>query len=168
MPDVYVFPGGGVERGDATAPTTGELRRPVARAASAGGSAELARALAVAALRETWEETGLVFGRVRDGAIEPALDRLDYVARAITPRSSPIRFHARFFQIDARHARGRLRGNGELLDLAWVPLARAASLPMIDVTQIVIAEVGDRLAGRRRRTAPLVCYRGTHRFIRRG
>jgi len=167
MPDVYVFPGGRVDRGDATLPAASELRAPVAAELAANAGVARARALAVAAVRETFEETGLVLGRRAGATVAPDLRRLTYVARAITPALNPIRYHARFFLADASALSGRLRGNGELLDLAWVPILRALELPTIDVTRFVLREVGEHLAGRRSPGVPLCHYRGTRLRVRR-
>ena len=49
--------------------------------------------------------------------VVPALDKLEYVARAITPPNRVRRYDARFFLVDARHVTGELKGNGELEDL---------------------------------------------------
>ena len=118
MPDVYVFPGGRVDPSDATQPAASELRPSVAaRLARSTASPGRARALAVAAVRETFEETGLVLGHRDGGGIRPALAALDFVARAITPADNPIRYHARFFLADGEALEGELRSNGELLDL---------------------------------------------------
>jgi 8-oxo-dGTP pyrophosphatase MutT (NUDIX family) len=72
------------------------------------------------------------------------------VARAITPPGNPRRFDTRFFLADATHVVGdahdALAGSGELLELSWVPLARARDLDVPDVTAMVIAEVARRLA----------------------
>ena len=125
-----------------------------------------AHGLAVAAVRETFEETGLVFGEVRGGALCPALDALDFVARAITPPDSPIRFHARFFMADAARAAGTLAGNGELLDLRWFRLEDAVKLPLADVTEFVIGEVGRRLGGARPAGVPLFSYRHGRAVVR--
>jgi 8-oxo-dGTP pyrophosphatase MutT (NUDIX family) len=123
------------------------------------------RALASAAVRETWEETGLAVGEVRAGELIPDLAPLLYLGRAITPTHSDIRFHARFFLVDAGDARGRLRGNGELLDLEWVPVARARSLPIIDVTDEVLTRVERISAGVRVRETFFIHYRRGERRI---
>ena len=57
--------------------------------------------LAVAAIRETYEETGLWIGEHIAGRLRPNLQCLEYLARAITPASSPIRYNARFFMAEA-------------------------------------------------------------------
>ncbi|MBW2696574.1 MAG: NUDIX hydrolase [Deltaproteobacteria bacterium] len=151
MPDVWVFPGGGVEHGDHHRPLLRPLRRAVARPLEQRWSPARVRALAIAAVRETWEETGLAVGDVRGGQFLPDLAPLRYLGRAITPAQSEIRYHARFFVTDAGAARGRLRGNGELMDLSWLPIAMARRLPIIDVTEEVLDRVA-RVHGERRRS----------------
>ena len=71
----------------------------------------------------------------------PALDRLDYVCRAITPPGRPRRFHARFFMADEIHSRGEIKSSGELLDIKWVPLIEAVAMPIPSITGHVIKEV---------------------------
>jgi 8-oxo-dGTP pyrophosphatase MutT (NUDIX family) len=167
MPDVWVFPGGRVDRKDRFAPVHTELAAAVAAKLESRWSRSKARALAIAAVRETFEETGLSFGELVDGQLRPSLDRLDYLARAITPTMSPIRFHARFFLADASHGSGELGGNGELLDLRWIPIPAALELPTINVTRLVLLEAARRAAGcpsrgvlsiRFRRQSPLLRY----------
>lgn len=135
VPHHYVFPGGRVDRADYEVVPRSPLRPPVLRKLGATCGRTLAQALAVTAVRETWEETGLLLGALRDGVLLPDLRHLDYALRAITPAQSPIRFHARFFVVDARHLSGTLQGNGELLDLAWRPVAECLRLPIVDVTE---------------------------------
>lgn len=164
MPDVYVFPGGRVDPGDARVPAESELAPRVARHLGRRTTPARARALGVAALRETWEETGLAFGSLEGDQLRPDLGRLEYLARAITPASSAIRYHARFF-----HARvqtpGALRSNGELGDLRWWPIEEALELDIIDVTQRVLVSLRERLSGERR--APfLIHYRGGVQCVR--
>jgi 8-oxo-dGTP pyrophosphatase MutT (NUDIX family) len=171
MPDMYVFPGGRLDREDKTAPVLRDLpKKPRERLTRQFGREDVARGLAVAAVRETWEETGLVFGRIEDGALKPDLSRLDYLARAITPPPSPIRFHARFFVTDAAHAecggRGDLAGSGELLDLDFRPLDECLSMPIADVTEFVLEEVLRRVRGTAIEAVPIFSYQNNAPIIR--
>ncbi|MCP5153248.1 MAG: NUDIX domain-containing protein [Ectothiorhodospiraceae bacterium] len=162
MPGYYVFPGGGVDRTDARATPASPLDPSIEPSLAVGGRSTRARALAMAAVRETFEETGLVLGAPGDPGpvaeptwdamralgLAPALSRLRYLGRAITPTRSPIRFHARFFIADAEHAHGDVRGNGELHEIDWIPAASTAGLPMAGVTRFILdrlAELADRL-----------------------
>jgi 8-oxo-dGTP pyrophosphatase MutT (NUDIX family) len=167
MPGKFVFPGGRVDPHDARIPFVTPLRPEVERRlrAEARVSATRARALGLAAIRETFEETGLLVGEKREVPVRtasrswsaflgrgvvPMLHVLDLVARAITPPGNPRRFDTRFFLADARHVVGDaeedLAGSGELQGLHWVPLARARDLDVPDVTAMVIDEVARRLA----------------------
>lgn len=156
-----------MDRKDARSPVRSELSPAVAAKLEARWSPARARALAIAAVRETFEETGLAFGELVDGRLRPDLGRLDYLARAITPALSPIRFHARFFLADAAGGSGQLGGSGELMDLRWVPIPEALQLPIINVTGLVLQEAARRAAGkpargvlsiRFRRESPLLRY----------
>lgn len=138
LPSVYVFPGGGLDRADWHASVHSELRPAVARRLAAHTPADRARALAVAAVRETDEETGVAVGERRPNDFHPDLGRLEYLGRAITPTTSAIRYHARFFLARLADEPARPRSNGELLDLAWIPLGRARELPMINVTTTML------------------------------
>ena len=147
MPEVYVFPGGRVDRADGRAPVTGALRAEDERRVllhTPRPSPSRARAIAVAALRETREETGLVIGA--DGAHD--LSPLRYVARAVTPPGRSRRFDARFFAC-ARSAvcREAAPETDELEDVRWVPLATAKNeVPLARITAVVIDEMLTRLA----------------------
>lgn len=166
MPNVYVFPGGRVDRQDARAPTASELRDGVAARLRETCSPARARALAVAAVRETFEETGLRFGPLHQGALLPNLDRLEYIARAITPSVSPVRYHARFFVARADGAEGELRGSGELLDLRFVPLEEALTLRVIDVTAFVLEHLREILGGSQPKGLPLYHYKSSKGRVR--
>ena len=124
-PDVFVFPGGKVDPADYRRHAPPLAEGCIEKMAASPG---LAHALAAAALRETWEETGL------DVSAAP----LRLAARAITPTMSPIRFHARFFVTDAEHAVGVPAATPELSDLAFRPIDEALKLPIIDVTEAVL------------------------------
>lgn len=137
-PDVFVFPGGRLERADFDVRPLRPLDPACAR--RTGASPRIAQALACAAVRETAEETGLVLGE----AGSPDLSGLRLLARAITPRNSPIRFHARFFVADAETARGAIEGDGELANLAFRPLPEARRLPLMDVTEAMLDTLLER------------------------
>src|SRR5262249_29122737 len=66
MPDKFVFPGGRVELDDAGIPSVDELQERCARRLlvdiDGEASPARARAIALAAIRETFEEAGLVIG----------------------------------------------------------------------------------------------------------
>jgi 8-oxo-dGTP pyrophosphatase MutT (NUDIX family) len=168
LPDMYVFPGGGVDAADHRVAPLTPLRAEVARLLEQNASHARARALAVAAVRETWEETGLALGELRDGRLRPSLDVLDHIVRAITPTASPIRFHARFFVAEAARLQGALRGNGELLDLDWRPIERCLALPLADITEFVLGELRRYLRSRHPPArAPLFTYRHGRASVQR-
>ena len=166
LPDVFVFPGGGVDPADRGADVVAELPAVEVERIRPRGSIEQARALAVAAIRETFEETGLVFGTTRRGEIIPDLGGLRYIGRAITPIQSPTRYHARFFLEDEERATGSLRSNGELIDMQWLSFPEAARLPAIDVTRIMLEQARRCLERGTDPRSLLVHYRGA-RMIRR-
>ena len=173
FPEAYVFPGGRVDKADAgVAPAKPMDESVLAELCARGGcTPALARALATTAIRETFEETGLLVaaegdtGR-RDGAWEhfgnlglaPAHHRLRFLGRAITPASAPVRFHARFFHADGDTTTGEIRSNGELSALDWYPLEHALTLPVIDVTQFILRELAAAERGETRDT-PFFRYR---------
>ena len=130
LPGCFVFPGGAVESADRTARPASRLDLVHLGAMGVGGNAAAATALATAAVRETWEETGVMiaapgdvgsapgatFDEMRRRGVAPALDRLVYLGRAITPTRHPIRFHARFFLTFVGHGRGGLHGDDSGVD----------------------------------------------------
>jgi 8-oxo-dGTP pyrophosphatase MutT (NUDIX family) len=184
MPNRYVFPGGRVDAHDHRVPGSAPLRLDVAaRLARNTRSPARVHALAIAAIRETYEEAGLMLGVVspfstkldvrhwagfRAAGLAPALDRLDYIFRAVTPPRLVRRFDARFFLAEADDAvHGTLGGNGELDNMAWLPLDEAMALPLSMPTNLVLKEAAAWIeAGpdeRNRRAVPLlVTRRGRH------
>jgi 8-oxo-dGTP pyrophosphatase MutT (NUDIX family) len=127
-PDVFVFPGGRVDAADYDQPVASPLAEACVR--RTGADPRLAAALATAALRETAEETGLT--------LPPDHGPLTLAARAITPTISPVRFHARFFAIDADHASGEAADSSELENLAWRSFDESLTLPLYDITEAVL------------------------------
>lgn len=162
MPSKFVFPGGAVDPGDADIPLTSEISARIAAQLADQSSATLGPALISAAIRELWEETGLILGRPGrwDDAPadwtsfaatghQPDPTALEFVFRAITPVGRPRRFDARFFLADARQVASDLddfsRASDELSNLQWVPLANARSFDLPFITQVVLAELTARL-----------------------
>lgn len=144
LPDVFVFPGGRVDTADFSSECKAPLTEDVSKYLSSPGS--MSHAVATAAVRETYEETGLIIGDVRDGQLYPDLSNLHYIARATTPSHNPIRFNTRFLMIDAKHAHGTLAGSGELIELQWFSVEDALRMPLVDVTEFVVGEVEKRLS----------------------
>lgn len=132
LPNVYAFPGGRVDLSD-------RLETPFKPLISINPALQ---PVAVAAVRETWEETGIPLGLLDGYRLRPDLSGLRYLCRAITPAESPIRFHARFFLQDVTGMPVTLGGSGELLDLAFRPLEAALRLPLADITEFVVTMVG--------------------------
>ena len=132
MPNRLVFPGGAVDRADATRAAAAEPRAEVLAMLGRAARPRLARALIVAAARELEEETGLSLGN------PPRLDTVDYLCRAVTPTTRPIRFNARFFVVDASAVQGEISGSGELEGLRFFPLSEALALDLALVTREIL------------------------------
>tara|TARA_Y100001970_G_scaffold267935_1_gene358594 strand:+ start:56351 stop:57019 length:669 start_codon:yes stop_codon:yes gene_type:complete len=156
MPNRYVFPGGAVDRSDRFVRPSDELKPNVWDNLSKSCSRARARSLAAAAIRETWEETGLRVACRSSSNNEniapswkdfhktgyaPSFSQLDFVCRAITPPGRPRRFNARFFIAPSKASFGELRGNGELSDLKWISTRDALNLPIPDITSYVLQEL---------------------------
>lgn len=186
MPGYYVFPGGRVDPADLGSSGFQEPLTPAPEGIDQATRRRLP-VFARTALRETYEETGLLLGaegRSRAGSSEeaagptsevwrayrsagvtPGFSGLSLVARAITPTSSPIRFHTRFFCADGDAVRGDPAGDGELEDLRWVPLDSTGELQISGITYLVLNEA---LAHRKdapggSRPAALFCWTGEKR-----
>lgn len=166
MPGKFVFPGGRVDPADSRVPIASDYEeatrvRVMARM-RAPKTAARARALAVTAVRETYEEAGLFIGAksaktpvgadweaFAERSLLPDLAPFRLIARAITPPRRPRRFDTRFFAVPAETIADRLPDNvgpsGELEELHWVPLEDVAHLDMPTVTQVVIDELLGRL-----------------------
>jgi 8-oxo-dGTP pyrophosphatase MutT (NUDIX family) len=162
MPSKFVFPGGAVDPGDAAVPLVAPLPALCAQRLCEDSPPGLAPALAAAAIRELWEESGLIVGRPGrwPGAVPddwtgfaargfvPDAAALQFVFRAITPPGRPRRFDARFFLIDAGHIAGDpgdfSAASEELSHLQWVPLPEARRFDLPFITEVVLAEIAAR------------------------
>jgi 8-oxo-dGTP pyrophosphatase MutT (NUDIX family) len=120
-----VFPGGGVDLGDR---------------ALAGDDVE--RISRVAAIRETYEECGVLLAQPRGGGALPAsatpfyervkaedlelwLDALTLFAHWITPPILPKRFDTRFYIVAAPADQTAVHDGGEAVDSVWIEPRRA-------------------------------------------
>lgn len=182
MPDKWVFPGGRVDRADRIAPALSELAAET-EALIRKGAKRSPRAFALAAVRETFEETGLIVGRPTSAATKappgwldycatgaaPDLSKLAFVARAITPPYRPRRFDAHFFMAHADDVLlddRPIGGGPELLHTEWFSLDDALNLDLPNVTRFVLGEVQARLNGDEAGPPFLRWTRGGHRMDR--
>jgi 8-oxo-dGTP pyrophosphatase MutT (NUDIX family) len=163
MPGKYVFPGGRVEPADHRVLPAGPLppdveallARRLRRKVSSPG-----RALAMAAVRETFEEVGFIVGqRTPQPAATrapawaaflatghaPDLSALRLFMRAITPPGRTRRFDTRFFLTEAEAVANLDRpvaaATEELLEPVWVTIEDALSLNLPSITQDVLARL---------------------------
>ena len=163
MASKFVFPGGAVDPDDLALVGPVRLDPATERRLAVDAAPGLARALALAAVRELWEETGLMLGRPDATAaaravpaswrgffatgLAPETAGLRLVFRAVTPPGRPRRFDARFFLAEASGlAEDRVPTGEELAHLAWVDLAAARALELPFVTDVVRAELAELLA----------------------
>jgi 8-oxo-dGTP pyrophosphatase MutT (NUDIX family) len=160
MPDKYVFPGGRVDDEDASAPSISELSAEVDQQLRFKSS-RAPRAFPLTAVREVFEETGLIVGKASGPLkapaawadyyaqnVAPCLEGFTFVGRAITPPMRHKRFDARFFMANAGDALIDDRppaDSRELADLRWFTLPEVAQLDLPNVTRFVISEVEGRL-----------------------
>lgn len=132
MPNRLVFPGGRVDAADLSTPAATPLADHTERHLRRQANEKLAHGLGIAAARELLEETGLSLG-------EPArLGGLWYLARAVTPPNSPIRYNARFLVVSAEEVSGELGGDGELDNLRYFGMAEAMALDLAVPTRRVL------------------------------
>lgn len=180
MPGKYVFPGGRVDDSDHTVESADELR-PLEVAKLLLDMKEMpsparARALALAAVRETFEEAGLVIGAETKSptAVEapgwseffgcgfrPKIGPLTLFARAITPPGRPRRYDTRFFCVSADEISHKVdTSDGELSGLHWLTIEEARSLDIPAITRVILEDLTDFLeaAGAGPLNAPIPYY----------
>jgi 8-oxo-dGTP pyrophosphatase MutT (NUDIX family) len=190
MPGKFVFPGGRVETLDRRMAVSAHLdprveqrlMRRVQRPSPA-----LARGLVLAAIRETFEETGLLIGidgqhapaAANDEAwaglaragVRPDLQNIHFIARAITPPGRSRRFDTRFFTADASAVTHRIEGvvgpDTELVELVWLPIDEAKRLDMPAITTVALDELQARVAAGLSQDLPVPFYRVLHRKFAR-
>jgi 8-oxo-dGTP pyrophosphatase MutT (NUDIX family) len=178
MPGKFVFPGGRVDKTDNRVPVAAPISKELEANLMKGSPKtplSRARALAIAAIREACEETGLCLGRAGAGVLSrlegvwqpfsdagllPDPSGLFLIARAITPPGRVRRFDTRFFTADASAIAHRVEGvihaDAELVELVWVELGSKPLADLHPMTKNVLRELEQRLAsGPLRHDAPV-------------
>lgn len=164
MPGKFVFPGGRTDPGDSrVAVAEGLDEREERRLAGSGARATPARARAIAlsAIRETYEEAGLLIGRegefsttnpgwqgFAEHGVCPSLDQLRFVARAITPPGRTRRFDTRFLATWRDNVAVELADGGpthELEELCWLPIGEAREAEIPSITRTILGDLEQRL-----------------------
>ncbi len=189
LPGKFVFPGGRIEPADRLMAVSAALHeRHAAKLMRRLKRPSLAKAagFALTAVRETYEETGIMLGTpgasavpapagpweaFAKAAIMPDLSQIHFVARAITPPGRPLRFDSRFFAADvaaiARREDGFVGPDKELVELVWLQMTEARQLDMPGITAVVLEELQDRIASGMSFDHPVPLYRMLHkRFVR--
>lgn len=166
MPNKFVFPGGAVDAADAFVPFARPLSPLCAQRLTDDAPSDCAPALAAAAIRELWEETGQILGQSGTWPNEPPEDwsafatrgllpnaaPMQFVFRAITPPGRPRRFDARFFLLDAEDLATDpddfSAASEELAHLQWIALDQVRQFDLPFITEVVLAEVAARAEDR--------------------
>lgn len=159
MPNKFVFPGGAVDAGDTKVALATAIAQSCQNKLAQDTPQNTVHALQVAAIRELWEETGLILGAPghwhgtpprdwADFAMRerlPSAQDLSFIFRAITPPGRPRRFDARFFLIEAEKINGDLddfsQASDELSHLQWIPIDKVRQFDLPFITEVVLAEV---------------------------
>lgn len=168
LPGKYAFPGGRLEPDDRAMSASGTLaERCLERLAlRRAQNCPAPMAFALAAIRELFEETGLLLGTrpqtpfatpvpaawqafVAHG-YAPNLAPLRFLARAVTPPAFPRRFDTSFFLLDASDIAHRIDGcvtaDTELVELVWLPLDDAAKRDIPRITAMILLELQAKIA----------------------
>lgn len=182
MPDKFVFPGGRLEPSDGSMNIASPLdiiveTKLLSKAKTS--SSTKARAMALAAIRETFEETGIMVGDKELGlsptfllppwdrfshlGIWPSLEQLCFIARAITPSTHKKRFDTRFFLTGAgniAHIEPDFTGpDKELTELVWIKLEKAKELDIPSITGRILDEISLRIANGLQHDLPVPFFR---------
>ena len=165
MPGKYVFPGGRVDPADLRVKTADQLAGTEAnkllRDIKGRASERRVNAIALAAVRETYEETGLLLGTRTDTPVKstipmwqkffahgvvPRLSSMMFLARAITPPGKPRRYDTRFFCVAADEiALKTAENDGELTETHWLTLDEAKTFDLPTIQRAILEDLTDRL-----------------------
>ncbi len=181
MPSKSVFPGGKAERSDAFAPMANPLTDQTREILARHLPPRRAHAAGATAIRETFEETGLMlakpcatatshkapkgWGAFTSRELGADMGALGLAARAITPPYHPKRFDAWFFMARADHLIDlpECTASSELEGLSWHHIEDAKALDIPKITAIVLDELQHRLQDSARPVPYYHMHRGQHR-----
>lgn len=184
LPGKFVFPGGGIDPLDRKMPVAVPLN-PLAEKKLMlkvkRPTRTYAQALALAAIRETFEETEILLGQKTDAAskapggpwtefakhmVSPDLSSVHFICRAITPPRRARRYDTRFFTADVSAIAHRLDSvigpETELVELVWQPLADIKRLDLLAITEIALEDLHERIAAGFGHDLPVPFYRMLH------
>ena len=156
MPGKFVFPGGKLERADSKSPGVPLRETSLGLLTDDGISAAAAHALAIAAVREAWEEAAISVTSGYNDAFAPSqlpfypyLSSLAYVARAITPPGFPRRYDTRFFATfrdQTIEEQREAKASDEMTGFGYYSHAETAQINLPAITRIILEHVCKRLA----------------------
>lgn len=162
MPNVYVFPGGRIDRADSYIHHDGALSPRSQAILSAALSPRRARAVMLAAIRETFEETGLLIGQrdndiatnvrhsgwqaFRAAGTKPDINGIEVFGRAITPPHRHKRFDTWFL---IKHLNTptppTITDSAELLNVGWFHFDNIPHLKTQRITTMMLRILQDYL-----------------------
>ncbi len=171
MPSVFVFPGGRVDRVDSYAPYEGDLSDRTRRVLETVYNPRKARACVLAAIRETYEETGLMMGRqgtwkknlnseswdaFRTAEKMPDLSQIEVFGRAITPPHRHKRYDTWFFIQKYTGDTQVIEDSGELSNVGWYSFDQIKDLEQQRATTMMLAVLKNYL--KRPKPEPTIFY----------
>ena len=165
MPGKYVFPGGRVDAADIKVKVPDSLAetevKKLLQDIKGRPGIRRVNAIALAAIRETYEETGLLLGSKADQPVTssipmwqqffahgvvPRLANITLLARAITPPGKPRRYDTRFFCVRAEEIALKTSDqDGELTETHWLTLDEAKTFDLPTIQRAILDDLSDRL-----------------------
>lgn len=173
MPNIYVYPGGRVDRADSYAHKhlgpDNNLNPRTAQILTTAMPQARARACVMAAIRETFEETGFVIGEPTQAPPPaprheswkqfyshkhvPDLSRIEVIGRAVTPPYRPKRFDTWFFLCRLSDSEGArpFANSEELVETCWVNIhAQNEELKLHRITKLMLDAAAEFLTPKQR------------------
>ena len=158
MPGLFVFPGGRLEDDDIQINIEDSLLQRDLDLLTQESNRDIASGLPLAAIRETFEETGILIGERRNLSCQnitspswskflefdyaPCPSKLKYCARAITPENNVKRYDTRFFYVDAKHiAHKNAFVAGEFDEISWLNFEQIRNLELPRITKAVLKDM---------------------------